>query len=89
MGLFSLIDAMLDKSMKYLLSGLPLMIDVKIALVDNTGPYAPALNAVKQYEQSSKEQCLQNLKEIQVDPRLVGGLYLQSVEYGEELLANG
>jgi EAL and modified HD-GYP domain-containing signal transduction protein len=86
-GLFSLIDAMLDKSMKDLLGSLPLTTDVKIALVDNIGPYAPVLNAVKYYEQSSKEQCLQNLKEVQVNPRSVGGIYLQSVEYGEQLLA--
>lgn len=87
-GLFSLIDAMLDKPMKDLLSALPLMNDVKIALENNTGPYAPVLNAVKNYEQSLKEPCLANLKQAHVKPQAVGGLYLQAVEYGEELLVD-
>ncbi|HIP82142.1 MAG TPA: HDOD domain-containing protein, partial [Desulfocapsa sulfexigens] len=80
-GLFSLIDAMLDKPIKELLHGLPMTDNITIALVDNRGPYAPVLEAVKNYEQSLKEPCLQNLKQIQVNPRSVGGLYLQAVEY--------
>jgi c-di-GMP-related signal transduction protein len=69
LGLFSLIDAMLDKPIKELLEGLPLRDDVITAIVDNTGPYAPVLDAVKNYERSLKEPCLQNLKQIKVHPK--------------------
>ena len=87
-GLFSLIDAMLDKPIKELLQGLPLADHARGALIDQTGPYAPVLEAVRNYEQSLKAPYLKNLKELQVDPCLVGKLYLQSVEYGEQLLAD-
>jgi c-di-GMP-related signal transduction protein len=87
-GLFSLIDAMLDKSMKELLRGLPVTDDVKDALVNDAGPYSPVLKAVKCYEQSMREQCLYNLEQVQVDCQSVGGLYLQAVEYSEQLLAD-
>jgi EAL and modified HD-GYP domain-containing signal transduction protein len=87
-GLFSLIDAMLDKPIKELLAGLPLTNNVTIALIDKTGPYAPVLEAVRNYEQSLKSPCLNNLKLIQVSPQSVGSLYLQAVEYSEQLLAD-
>ncbi len=87
-GLFSLIDAMLDKPMTELLHGLSLADNTKSALIDKSGPYTPALEAVINYEQSLKNPCLKNLKQLQVNPHLVGKLYLQSVAYGEELLAD-
>lgn len=87
-GLFSLIDAMLDKTMKELLRDLPLTQDTKNALINKDVPYAPVLKAVKYYEQSLREPCLHNLSLVQVDHRSVGGLYLQAVEYGEQLLAS-
>ena len=86
-GLFSLIEAMLDKSMKELLRGLPLTNDVASALANESGPFAPILTAVKCYEQGLREQCLCSLEQVRVDPRSIGGHYLRAVEYAEQLLA--
>ncbi len=85
-GLFSLIDAMLDKSMKELLRGLPLVDDVKAALINETGPYAPVLKAVKYYEQGLREECLDCLDQMAVAGSDLGDVYLQAVEYGDQLL---
>ncbi len=86
-GLFSLIDAMLDKTMNELLRGLPLSHDVKIALINEAGPYGPVLEVVRCYEQGLHEQYLCSLEQVDVETHLVGELYLMAVEYGDQLLA--
>ena len=50
MGLFSLLDAMLDNSMEYLLSKLPMTDDVDDALIRRKGKLFPYLRLVETYE---------------------------------------
>ena len=50
LGLFSLLDAMLDNSMHSLLSKLPLTDDVNDALIRRNGPLFPFLQLVESYE---------------------------------------
>lgn len=63
LGLFSLLDAMLDNPMEFLLSKLPLTDDVNNALIRRQGSFFPFLRLVENYEsgnwsdfESTKEQ---------------------------------
>lgn len=82
-GLFSLVDAMLDKTMKSLMQQMPLSDDVKNCLVSRTGPYAVVLEAVEQYERGAIEGCLGRLD---ISEKALGSAYLEALEYGEQLL---
>lgn len=81
LGLFSLIDAILDTPMEQMMEKLPLSDEVKEALTVRQGPLAPFLQAVMFYEQGDSKQCLQALRMIKVDPAKVYDLYLEAVKF--------
>jgi EAL and modified HD-GYP domain-containing signal transduction protein len=81
LGLFSLIDAILDTPMEQMMEKLPLSDEVKDALTVRQGPLAPFLQAVMFYEQGDSKQCLQALRLIKVDPAKVYDLYLEAVKF--------
>lgn len=81
LGLFSLIDAILDTPMEQMMEKLPLSDEVKEALTLRQGPLAPFLQAVMFYEQGDSKQCLQALRMIKVDPAKVYDLYLEAVKF--------
>ncbi|MEA3467436.1 MAG: HDOD domain-containing protein [Thermodesulfobacteriota bacterium] len=85
-GLFSVIDAMLDKPMKELMKRISLSQDVKTALVSRTGTYAAVLEAVECYERGEMRGCNCALQEAGIIPDGLGDLYLQALEYGDRLL---
>jgi len=85
LGLFSLLDAMLDASMESLMKELPIPDSIKMALVDHEGFLAPYLNAVITYEKKAARECVQALKEIGIPPKGVYELYLQSLEFAQVL----
>lgn len=84
-GLFSLVDAMLDQPMTELMKGLPLNDHVKQALVSRLGPYAHILEAVEFYERGNIDKCCETLQECCVSVDHLGGIYLKALEYGEHL----
>ena len=81
LGLFSLIDAILDKPMERVVSMLPLSDSVKEALIRQEGPLAPYMQAMLAYEQGKSKECLLKLRLIQVDPDKVYDLYLEAVQF--------
>lgn len=87
-GLFSLVDAMLDKTMTSLMQQMPLSEDVKNVLISRTGPYAGTLKAVEYYERGETEQCIASLSESAISRKDLGTVYLESLEYGKQLLAS-
>ena len=63
-GLFSLIDALMDRPMKDALTDLPLIDEVKDALLHRKGPMARALECVEAYERCDWENtACENLDE--------------------------
>lgn len=84
-GLFSLIDAMLDQPMAELVKGLPLNEHVKQALVSRQGPYAHVLEAVEYYERGNIDECCATLQECSVSVDHLGDIYLKALEYGQHL----
>ena len=86
LGLFSLIDAMLDKPMQELLKQIPLSQEIKTALVSRTGPYAAVMEAVECYERGEMRGCHCALQEAGISKDELGALYLNALEYGDQLL---
>jgi EAL and modified HD-GYP domain-containing signal transduction protein len=80
LGLFFLIDAILDKPMADIMEMLPLSDQVKRALTFGDGPYSPYLLAMNAYEQGHSRQCLHNLQLVGVDPAQVYGFYLEAIQ---------
>lgn len=81
LGLFSLIDAILDKPKAQLMKMLPLSDQVREALTLQEGPFAPFLQAIITYEQGHSKLCLRHLREIRVDPAKMYDFYLEAVQF--------
>jgi len=83
LGLFSLIDAMLDNSMSYLMKQLPLTDVVKEALSKRTGKMIPFLQAIEFYETAKWEEFESNLDSVGIDPEKFPGFYLDAVGWAD------
>lgn len=81
LGLFSLIDALLDAPMAQMMEKLPLSDAIKEALIQGEGPYAPFLTAVIAYEKGETVDCLVALAQLQADKKDLSTLYLQAVQF--------
>lgn len=81
LGLFSLIDAILDKPMEQVLAMLPLSDNIKEALTAQEGPFALFLQAMTTYEQGKSKECLQTLRLLKIDPAKVYDYYLEAVQF--------
>jgi EAL and modified HD-GYP domain-containing signal transduction protein len=81
LGLFSLIDAILDTTMQQALEKLPLTDVVKQALTSQQGPLAPIMQAVIAYEQGKPEECFQTLQTLKLDTANVYDIYIKSLEF--------
>ncbi|MGD9948609.1 MAG: EAL and HDOD domain-containing protein [Desulfobulbus sp.] len=81
LGLFSLIDAILDKPMEQVLNMLPLSDQIKEALTLREGILAPFFQAMLAYEQGKSKECLRQLRLIKVDPAKVYDHYLEAVQF--------
>ncbi len=83
LGLFSLIDAMLDNTMSYLMKQLPLTDVVKEALSVRTGKMIPFLQAIEFYESGKWEEFESNLDSVGIDPKKFPGFYLDAVGWAD------
>jgi c-di-GMP-related signal transduction protein len=81
MGLFSLMDAMLDSSMESILENLPLPERVKTALTGGHGILSPYLTLVKNWERGSWKEVKQLALDIGVGSDSIPAFYLDAVEW--------
>jgi len=81
LGLFSLIDALLDAPMALMMEKLPLSARVKEALILRQGPFAPFLDAAIAYEQGRTEDCLIALGKLRVHRNKVYDIYLEAIKF--------
>lgn len=79
LGLFSLLDAMLDNSMERILGHLPLTEMVKMALIERQGELFPYLDLVEHYEQCQWEAVDELLAAMAIAPEKVPELYMDAV----------
>ena len=85
LGLFSMIDALLDVAMEEVMKQLPIAVEIKDALIRQHGPAFPFLAATISYEKGQKKECLAALAELGVNPKNVYGYYLAAVQYADTL----
>jgi c-di-GMP-related signal transduction protein len=83
LGLFSLIDAMLDNTMAYLIGQLPLTADVSEALVKRSGPLFPYLRLVELYEIGEWQELDQGLAMMNLRGENIVRYYLDAVKMAD------
>ncbi len=81
MGLFSLLDAYLDKTLEELLEEIPLTEDVKRAILEHAGEPGAALDAVVACERAD----WQALENGPVDPKQLQRLYVSALEWTRQV----
>ena len=88
LGLFSLIDAIMDESMDTLLDKLPFSKNISNALLSNTGEMSEYLNLVRAYETGNWITVSRHADIIGVDKNQVPALYWDAVVWADTLVAS-
>lgn len=89
MGMFSLLDALLDQPLALLLTNLPLSDELKLALNEGKGELGHLLNAVKSYEKADWEQVNYYCKVLGIPEQLFASQYAESVKWGDDFTVDG
>ena len=85
LGLFSLLDAMLESPIEIILEKVPVSDEIKQALIFQTGPLAPFLKTVVHYEKGQHESYLQTLQQLDINTKDIHKLYLDATAYADNL----
>lgn len=80
LGLFSLLDAFLDKSMPEALADLCLSAEIEAALLGEESPYQVILKAIQAYERGRWDDVFQTLSNYQRVPQELPQLFFQTLE---------
>lgn len=83
LGLFSLIDAMLDNPMDHLVKRLPVGDQVRQALVERGGPLAPYLHFVESLERARWEEVEALLRRFGLNEEATGDMYLEAIGWAD------
>ena len=78
-GLFTVIDALMDKPMAELLDTIVLSIPIRLALLDKSGPHGAILNQVLHYEEGNWDKLLQS----DTCPEVFRTLYLEAIQWAD------
>lgn len=87
-GLFSLLDAILDQPMSLLVEKLPFPDDIKAALLDEKNQLYYILNVVKAYETGSWWALEQAVVLLNMDSKILPGIYKQAVDWADNYKNN-
>jgi EAL and modified HD-GYP domain-containing signal transduction protein len=86
-GLFSTLDALLDRPMEDVLNDLPLTSEVNQAILEKQGPLGLILQCATAYEQGDWEQ----LPDLGLDNATIKNAYLEAIQWtrdvGREILS--
>ena len=85
MGLFSVLDAMLDKPMKEALDLVKVSKDISGALLDGTGKYAPVLDFIGAYENANWSEVSRQLILNNAEDSAVYDAYTESLKWFRDL----
>jgi c-di-GMP-related signal transduction protein len=82
MGMFSMVNAFLDRPMDEILADLPLASPVKTALLGKPNHFRDVLELVKDYEKGNWVHLQQMTQKLKIKGKKVAALYLDAVEWG-------
>lgn len=85
-GIFSLIDAILDRPMRPVIDELGLSDDIAAALLNAPGPLTSLLDAVVSYERGDWSRSDDCLKHLPPPGDAVQNLYLNAIAWAEEIM---
>ncbi len=85
MGLFSVLDAMLDKPMKEALEMVKVSKDITNALVDGTGKYAPVLDFMNAYADANWSEVSRQLILVNAQDSVIYEAYTSSLSWFRDL----
>lgn len=85
MGMFSLIDAFVDRPRDEILQELPLSDDINGALMGQGGPYAPVYDLVLAYELGDWGKFSQLSAELQMSEEGIPALFQESLEWAQPI----
>jgi len=86
MGLFSLIDAILDNTMKNIMKNLPLSKNIKLALLEGKGELTDYLKLVSSYETANWEQCSLMISKINAKKDKIPEYYQNAVNWADSYI---
>ncbi len=86
MGMFSMIDALLDRPLSEILSDLPISEDVKRALLGEENPLAMVYHYILLYEKADWERLSELGLRLGIDEARVGPLYMEAVRWSSGFL---
>ena len=85
LGLFSLIDAIMDDSMENLMSQIPLSSNIKEVLISRTGDLSGYLSLVEAYERGDWEEIERATNNMGIDQSHLPGQYMESLSWADSL----
>ncbi|MGN0167912.1 MAG: EAL and HDOD domain-containing protein [Acetatifactor sp.] len=88
MGLFSVLDVILEKPMEEALQMVMVAGDVREALLQGTGRLAPVLELMKQYEKASWQEVSRQLLLAKIDAEPVNEAYVKALSWYRNLMTD-
>ncbi|MCP5048134.1 MAG: HDOD domain-containing protein [bacterium] len=85
MGMFSLVDAFLDRPMAEVLEELPLGTELKSALLGEDNAFRPVLQLVEAYEKGQWETVTRLATALKFEEESLAGLYMDAVQWSKLL----
>jgi EAL and modified HD-GYP domain-containing signal transduction protein len=89
MGMFSLIDAILDRELAEILNDLPIAGDIKAALLDGNNSLHNVYQYVLAYEDADWEQLSMHASKLGTDENLLPQLYIDAINWASQSLSTG
>ena len=86
MGLFSVLDLMLDKPMEEALTMVKVSKSIEEALINHRGELAPVLDFILQYESASWQEVSRQMLLKNIDMNPVYDAYIQSLQWYRDLV---
>lgn len=84
-GMLSLIDALLEQPLEQVLAQLPLVANIKQALLQQQGPLSQPLQLILDYEQANWQRCEQTSSQLLPAKTDMRSLYLDAIDWAEQL----
>lgn len=88
MGLFSVLDLILDKPMEEALEMVKVSKEIKEALVEQKGMFAPVLDFINQYENANWQEVSRQMVLQNIDMAQVSEAYVKSLQWYGDLFVN-
>lgn len=86
-GLFSLLDAMMDRSFEEIISGIPIHEEIKKALIEKTGEMAFYIGLVVDYETLNWSRVKLRVQKLGIDEQEAIDIFLEATKWANKVLS--